>query len=155
MNNSTSAQGSKASRPIGMKKAKKLAKLEAERTRRSVTFAGAQIMEVEGMAMMTKELVAVFKANAAMKQQVIDAGRDKKWMKMAQMYFKNGEKEMGLTLLARIEAADNGKHDTTIATIESRNIPDIPSNIAIAESAPNEDQLSVENDSDEEDDDNE
>ena len=34
VNNSTPAQGSKASRPIGMTKAKKLAKLEAERSRR-------------------------------------------------------------------------------------------------------------------------
>jgi hypothetical protein len=41
-----------------------------------------------------------FKANAAMKQQVIDASQHKKWMNMAQMYFKNGEKEKGLTLLA-------------------------------------------------------
>ena len=123
----------------------------------SVTLAGAQIMEVEGTATMTKELVAVFKANAAMRQLVIDAGRDKKWMKMAQMYFKNGEKEKWLlALLACIEAANDWKHDTTTATIESRNIPDIPGNIAIDESAPpNEDQLSVENDSDEEDDDNE
>ena len=74
VNNSAPTQGSKASRPLGMKKAKKLAKLEAERIIRSVTLAGAQIMEVEGMATMTKELVAIFKANAAMKQQVIKAG---------------------------------------------------------------------------------
>ena len=74
---------------------------------------------------------------------------------MAQMYFKNGEKEMGLALLACIKAADNRKHDTTTAIIKSRNIPDIPGNIAIDESAPNEDQLSMENDSDEEDNDNE
>ena len=77
---------------------------------------------------------------------------------MAQIYFKNGEKEKGLTHLARIlEAADDGKHNTsTTATIESRSIlPDIPGNIAIDESAPNEDQLSVENDSDKGDDDNE
>jgi hypothetical protein len=134
-----------------MKKAKKLAKLEAERSRQSVTLAGAQIIEVEGMAIMTKELVAVFKANAAMKQQVIDAGRDKKWMKMAQMYFKNGEKEKGLALLARIEAANNRKHTTT-ATIKSKNILDIPGNIAIDESAPNEDQLSAVNNGDEYDD---
>ena len=75
---------------------------------------------------------------------------------MAQMYFKNGEKEKGSALLARIEAANNGKHDTTTATIESRNIPDIPGNNEIDESAPNDDQLPVENHSDhKEDDDNE
>ena len=76
---------------------------------------------------------------------------------MAQTYFKNSEKEKGLALLAHIKAADDGKHaDTTTATIESRNIlPDIPGSIAIDESAPNEDQLSVENNSDEEDNDNE
>jgi hypothetical protein len=35
-------------------------------------------VEANGMAMMTKELVAVFKANATMKQQNIDARQDKK-----------------------------------------------------------------------------
>ncbi len=65
VNNSEPAQGSKVFRPIGMKKAKKLAKLEAERSR--------SVVEANGMAMMTKELVAVFKANVTMKQQNIDA----------------------------------------------------------------------------------
>ena len=67
-----------------------------------------------------------------MKQQAIDAVRDKKWIKMAPMYFKNGEKEKGLALLARIEAANDGKHTTTV-TVESSNSPDIPGNIAIDE----------------------
>ena len=56
VNNSEPAQGSKASRPIGMKKAKKLAKLEAERSR-SIPFAAAGVVEANGIATMTKELV--------------------------------------------------------------------------------------------------
>ncbi len=117
VNNSEPAQGRKVSRPIGRKKAKKLAKLEAERSR--------SVVEPNGMVMMTKELDAVFKANA-MKQQNIDARRDQKWMKMAEMYFKVGEKEKGMALLARIEEAEEGKH--TSATIESSTLP---SHIAI------------------------
>jgi hypothetical protein len=88
-------------------------------------------VEANGMAMMTKELVAVFKANATMKQQNIDARRDKKWMKRAEMYFKVGEKEKGMALLACIEEAEEGKH--TSATIESSTVP---GDIAIQKCSP-------------------
>ena len=74
MNNSEPAQGSKISRPIGMKKAKKLAKLEAEERSRSVPLATAGAVEASnGIATIAKELVAVFKTNATMKQQDIDS----------------------------------------------------------------------------------
>ena len=96
-----------------MKKAKKVAKLEAKRSR--------SVVEANGMAMMTKESVAVFKTNATMKLQNIDARQDTKWMKMAEMYFKIGEKEKGMALLARIEEAVEGKH--TSATIKSSTEP--------------------------------
>jgi hypothetical protein len=121
VNNSVPAQGSKISRPIGMKKAKKLAKLEAERSR-SVPLAAAGVVEASnGMATIAKEMVTVFKANATMKQHDIDSRRDKKWMKMAAMYFKIGEKEKGMALLARIEEAEEGRHSS--ATIESSTVP--------------------------------
>ena len=128
VNNSEPAQGSKVSQPIGMKKAKKLAKLEAERSRSAV--------EVNGMAMMTKDLVAVFKANTTMMQQNIDARRDKKRMKMAEMYFKVGEKEKGMAILARIEEAEEGKH--TSATIKSSTVP---GDLAIQKYSPNDNVL--------------
>ena len=88
-------------------------------------------MVANGMAMMTKELVANFKTNATMKQQNIDARRDKKWMKMAEMYFKVGEEEKGMTLLVCIEKAEEGKH--TSATIESSTVP---GDIAIQKCSP-------------------
>ena len=114
VNNSEPAQGSKVSRPMGMKKAKKVARLEAERSR-SVPLAAAGVVEAQhGIATMTKELVAVFKANATLKQQHINDRRDQKWMKMAEMYFKVGEKEKGMALLARIEEAEEGKQTSAI-----------------------------------------
>jgi hypothetical protein len=146
VNNSEPAQGSKISRPIGMKKAKKLAKLEAEERSRNFPLATAGAVEASnGIATIAKELVAVFKTNATMKQQDIDSRRDKKWMKMAAMYFKIGQKEKGMALLARIEEAEEGRH--TSATIESSTIPgDI---IAIQNGAPPDDSLTMGNDSDE------
>ncbi len=145
VNNSVPAQGSKISRPIGMEKAKKLAKLEAERSR-SVPLAAAGVVEASnGMATIAKEMVTVFKANATMKQHDIDSRRDKKWMKMAAMYFKIGEKEMGMALLARIEEAEEGRHSS--ATIKSSTVP---GDIAIQSGAPPEDDnLTTGNNSDE------
>ena len=145
VNNSEPEQGSKVSRPIGMKKAKKLAKLEAKRSR-SVRLTATGV--VNELATVTKELVPVFKsANAALKQQDIEARRDKKWMKMAEMYFKVGEKEKGMAIVARIEEADEGKH--TSATVQSTTIT-VPGNIAIQECAPDDDML-LGNHSDEDD----
>jgi hypothetical protein len=77
VNNSAPAQGSKLTRPIGMKSAKKLAKLEEDsaRTKQSLasgvasmpaTFATA----TEGiMGVVTQDLVAAFKANTVLKEQ--------------------------------------------------------------------------------------
>ena len=71
MNNSALSQGSKASRPIGVKKAKKRAKSEAEHSI-SVPLAGVQVLEAEGITTMPKELAAgIFKVNVAMKQKEI------------------------------------------------------------------------------------
>ena len=75
MNNSAHAQGSKASRPIGVKKAKKRAKSEAEHSISAVVpLAGVQVMEAKGITTMPKELAAgVFKVNVvAMKQKEIN-----------------------------------------------------------------------------------
>ena len=95
--------------------------MEAERSR-SIPLAAAGVVEASnGMATIAKEMVTVFKANATMKQHDIDSRRDKKWMKMAAMYFKIGEKEKGMALLARIEEAEEGRHSS--ATIESSTVP--------------------------------
>jgi hypothetical protein len=57
-------------------------------------------------------------------------------MKMAEMYFKVGEKEKGMALLVRIEEAEEGKH--TSATIESSTVP---GDIAIRKCSPDENVL--------------
>ena len=51
----------------------------------------------------TQDLVAALKANADLKQRVLQAKTEDKWMRMAEMYFANGEKAKGLALLARME----------------------------------------------------
>ena len=120
--------------------------MEAERSR-SIPLAAAGVVEASnGMATIAKEMVTVFKANATMKQHDIDSRRDKKWMKMAAMYFKIGEKEKGMALLARIEEAEEGRHSS--ATIESSTVP---GDIAIQSGAapPKDDNLTTGNDSDE------
>jgi hypothetical protein len=110
VNNSAPAQGSKLTRPIGMKSAKKLAKLEEEsaRTKQSLasgvasmpaTFATA----TEGIMGVTQDLVAAFNANTVLKKQDLRARREDKWMRMAELYFSCWEKEKGLALLARLE----------------------------------------------------
>jgi hypothetical protein len=62
------------------------------------------------------------------------------------MYFKIGEKEKGMALLARIEEAEEGRHSS--ATIESSTVP---GDIAIQSGAPpaEDDNLTTGNDSDE------
>ena len=57
---------------------------------------------------MTQDLVAAFKANADLKQRVLQAKTEEKWMQMAEMYFANGKKEKGLALLARMEGSMMG-----------------------------------------------
>ncbi len=69
-------------------------------------------------------------------------------MKMAEMYFKVGNKEKGMALLARIEAAKEGMY--TSATIKSSTVP--PGGIAIQKCAP-DDNLLLGNDSEEDTDD--
>ena len=56
----------------------------------------------------TQDLVAAFKANTDLKQRVLQAKTEDKWMRMAEMYFANGEKEKGLALLARMEGSMTG-----------------------------------------------
>jgi hypothetical protein len=110
VNNAAPAQGSKLARPIGMKKAKKLAKLEDETARKKQSVAsgvasmpGTFTTATEGIMGVTQDLVAAFKANTVLKEQDLQARREDKWMRIAEMYFSCGEKEKGLALLARME----------------------------------------------------
>jgi hypothetical protein len=110
VNNSAPAKGSKMTRPIGMKKAKKLAKLEEETARKKQSVAsGVASMPAtfatatESIMGVTQDLVAAFKANTVLKQQDLQARREDKWMRMAELYFSCGEKGKALALLARSE----------------------------------------------------
>jgi hypothetical protein len=69
-----------------------------------------------GIMVVTQDLVAAFKANTVLKQQDLQARREDKWMRMAELYFSCGEKEKGLALLARLECtgpADVPPHQST------------------------------------------
>ena len=110
--NTAPAQGSKLARPLGMKKAKKLAKLEqsAMNQRATVTSSAAASASAETMLEdktemigVTKELVAVFKANTMLKEKDLQARQEERLMRMAEMYMSAGQKEKALALLAKIE----------------------------------------------------
>jgi hypothetical protein len=110
--NTAPAQGSKLARPLGMKKAKKLAKLEqsARNQRATVTSSVAASASAETlledkteMIGVTKELVAVFKANTMLKEKDLQARQEERLMRMAEMYMSAGQKEKALALLAKIE----------------------------------------------------
>ena len=115
--NTAQAQGSKLARPVGMKKAKKLANLEQsslkqQRASTGVTStlmpgptssAAALLEDKTEMIGVTKELVAVFKVNTMLKQKDLQARQEERWMRMAEMYMSAGQKEKGLALLANLE----------------------------------------------------
>ena len=110
VNNAAPPQGSKLARPIGMKKAKKLARLEEETARSKQSAAsgvasmpGTFAAATEGIVGVTQDLVAAPKASSSLKEQELLARRDEKWMRLAEMYISAGEKERGLAILARIE----------------------------------------------------
>jgi hypothetical protein len=95
-----------------MKKAKKLAKLEqsARNQRATVTSSVAASASAETlledkteMIGVTKELVAVFKANTMLKEKDLQARQEERLMRMAEMYMSAGQKEKALALLAKIE----------------------------------------------------
>ena len=68
VNDTATAQGSKLARPIGLKKAKKLAKMEEETARPKQSLeSGLSIMRV------TKKLVAAFKANTVLNVKDLQA----------------------------------------------------------------------------------
>ncbi|KAI2502811.1 No apical meristem-associated C-terminal domain [Fragilaria crotonensis] len=132
-NDAPAAQGSNMARPIGMKKAKKLAKLEVETARTNKQSASVASMPgtfaaaTESIMGVTQDLVAAFKANADLKQRVLQAKTEDKWMRMAEMYFANGEKEKGLALLARMEEG------SMIARPPADNVP--PSSIDVLDAS--------------------
>ncbi len=108
------AQGSALARPVGMKKAKKLANLEqsALKQRANVTStltlgltssAAALLEEETEMVVVTKELVAVFKANTMLKEKDSQARQEDRWIRIAEMYMSAGQREKGLAVLANLE----------------------------------------------------
>jgi hypothetical protein len=112
--NTAPAQGSVLARPVGMKKAKKLASLEqsALKQRANVTSnltlgptssAAALLEDKTEMVGVTKELVAVFKANTMLKEKDSQARKEDRWIRMAEMYMSAGQKELGLAVLAKLE----------------------------------------------------
>ena len=116
--NAAPAQGSNLARPVGMKKAKKLAKLEqsAMKQRANVSplpgptsstaasaSAAALLQDKSEMLGVTKELVAVFRASTMLKTKDLNARQEERWMRMAEMYMAAGEKEKALATLAKIE----------------------------------------------------
>ena len=113
--NTAPAQGSALARPVGMKKAKKLANLEqssALKQRANVTStltpgptssAAALLEDKTEMVGVTKELVAVFKANTMLKEKDLQARQEDRWIRMAEMYMSAGQKEKGLAVLAKLD----------------------------------------------------
>jgi hypothetical protein len=113
--NTAPAQGSALARPVGMKKAKKLATLEqssALKQRANVTStltpgptstAAALLEDKTEMVGVTKELVAVFKANTMLKEKDLQARQEDRWIRMAEMYMSAGQKEKGLAVLAKLD----------------------------------------------------
>ena len=113
--NTAPAQGSALARPVGMKKAKKLANLEqssALKQRANVTStltpgpissAAALLEDKTEMVGVTKELVAVFKANTMLKEKDLQARQEDRWIRIAEMYMSAGQSEKGLAVLANLE----------------------------------------------------
>jgi hypothetical protein len=112
--NTAPAQGSALARPVGMKKAKKLANLEqsALKQRANVTStltlgltssAAALLEEKTEMVVVTKKLVAVFKAITMLKEKDLQARQEDRWIRIAEMYMSAGQSEKGLAVLANLE----------------------------------------------------
>ena len=78
VNNTEPAQGSTMQRPIGIKKAKLLQKLEAE-TAVKTEFEDNN-RRISNMSAATKELVDAFKANTDIKKSSVKAQRQNKWI---------------------------------------------------------------------------
>ena len=106
VNNSVPAQGSELPRPIGMKKAKKLEKVQSSSkvsSDSSARTSGVANEFLSDMSAVTKDLVAAFKANTSMKREDLMTRKHDKWMKMADMYMACGQREKALAILAKIQ----------------------------------------------------
>jgi hypothetical protein len=107
VNNNAPAQGSGLSRPIGMKKAKKLEKLEGSSTRALIQTSSASFgfenPFLVHMSAVTEDLVTAFKDNTRMKRKDLHAKRQNQQMRMAEMFMSCGEKEKALAILSKIQ----------------------------------------------------
>ena len=113
VNNSAPPQGSNMERPMGMKKAKLIKKMEDAGVLLSVapglstdSFDPRNAEEEKMMADMssvTKELVSVLKAATSNKQDELRMRTHEKWMKMASVYATCGQHDLALATMKKIE----------------------------------------------------
>ncbi|KAI2505022.1 hypothetical protein MHU86_9378 [Fragilaria crotonensis] len=113
VNNSAPPQGSNMERPMGMKKAKLIKKLEDAGVLSSVapglltdSFDTRNAEEEKMMADMssaTRELVSVLKATTSTKQDELRMRTHEKWMKMASIYATCGQHDLALATMKKIE----------------------------------------------------
>ena len=127
VNNNAPAQGSGLSRPIGMKKAKKLEKLEGSSTRALIQTSSASFgfenPFLVHMSAVTEDLVTAFKDNTRMKRKDLHAKRQNQQMQMAEMFMSCGEKEKALAILSKIQEDDDLlslAHNADIPSDQSR-----------------------------------
>jgi len=118
VNNRAPPQGSNMDRPMGMKKAKLLKKLEDTGVLSSTTtgmfsdsVSGSRNNEEESviadMSSATKELVSVLKAATSLKQDEARMKKHDKWMKMASIYASCGQHDLALATMKKIEDDDD------------------------------------------------
>ena len=118
VNNRAPPQGSNMDRPMGMKKAKLLKKLEDAGVLSSTTtgmfsdpVSGSRNNEEESviadMSSATKELVSVLKAATSLKQDEARMRKHDKWMKMASIYASCGKDDLALAMMKKIEDDDD------------------------------------------------
>jgi hypothetical protein len=111
VNNNAPAQDSGLSRPIGMKKAKKLEKWEGSSTKASIQISSASFgfenPFLAHMSAVSEDLVTAFKDNTCMKRKDLHAKRQNKQMGMAEMIISCGEKGKALAILSKIQEDDD------------------------------------------------
>ena len=115
VNNKAPPQGSNLERPMGMKKAKLIKKLEdagvfSAGTPGSLLSSVGDTDKADSvmvdMSSATKDLVAAMASTTSLKKDELKMRQHEKWMKMASFYVSIGEKDRALTLMAKIEGDD-------------------------------------------------
>ena len=124
VNNRAPPQGSNLERPMGMKKAKLIKKLENAGVFPSGT--PASLLSSVGdtdktdnvlveMSSATKDLVAAMTSTTALKQDELRMRQHEKWMKMASFYVSIGERDRALVLMAKIRGDEKAMEQSKSA----------------------------------------